>query len=102
MKSVVGDKTIFSYTKTTILLQLCPDERLQKKKTILYPTNTSGILVRAAKPVSVIWRLSRLRFFSELKPEIFFKPMSVINVKERLMLCKLRRPAETEQLNICF
>jgi len=74
----------------------------KKKKTILYPTNTSGILVRAAKPVSVIWRLSRLRFFSELKPEIFFKPMSVINVKERLMLCKLRRPAETEQLNICF
>ena len=97
MKSLVGDKTIFSYTKTTILLQLCPDKRLKKKKnTILYPTNTSGILVRAAKPVSVIWRLSRLRFFSELKPEIFFKPMSVTNVKERLMLCKLRRPAETE------
>ena len=86
MKSLVGDKTIFTYTKTTIL----------------YPTNMSSILVRAAKPVSVIWRLSRLRFFSELKPEIFFKPMSVTNVKERLMLCKLRRPAETEQLNICF
>ena len=86
MKSLVGDKTIFTYTKTTIL----------------YPTNMSSILVRAAKQVSVIWRLSRLRDFSELKPEIFFKPMSVINVKERLMLCKLRRPAETEQLNICF
>uniref|UniRef100_A0A0A9EKS5 Uncharacterized protein n=1 Tax=Arundo donax TaxID=35708 RepID=A0A0A9EKS5_ARUDO len=49
-------------------------------------------LVRAAKPLSVIWRLSRLRDFSELKPEIFFRPMSVTNVKERLMHCKFRKP----------
>ena len=56
-----------------------------------------SILARDAKPVSVIWRLSRLRGFIELKPEIFFKPMSVTNVKKKLMLCKLRRAAEIEK-----
>ena len=61
-----------------------------------------SILVRDAKPVSVIWRLSRLRDFSELKPEIFFKPMSVTNVKKKLMLCKLRRAAEIEKLRTFF
>jgi hypothetical protein len=74
MKLLVGDKTLL----------------------FKYPTNIRSILVRAAKPVSVIWRLSRLRDFSELKPEIFFRPTSVTTVKERLMLCKLCRPAEKE------
>jgi hypothetical protein len=55
-----------------------------------------NILVRAANPLSVIWRLSRLRDFSEFKQEIFFILMSLIDVKERLMLCKFRRPAEIE------
>lgn len=57
-------------------------------------TKNEDIHVRAAKPLSVIWRLSRLRDLSEFRPEIFFKPMSVTNVKERLMLCKFRRPEE--------
>jgi len=61
-----------------------------------------SILARYAKPVSVIWRLSRLRGFIELKPEIFFKPMSVTNVKKKLMLCKLRRVAEIEKLRTFF
>jgi hypothetical protein len=60
-----------------------------------------SILARDAKPVSVIWKLSRLRGFIELKPEIF-KPMSVTNVKKRLMLCKLRRAAEIEKLRTFF
>jgi len=60
-----------------------------------------SILARDAKPVSVIWRLSRLRGFIELKPEKI-KPMSVTNVKKKLMLCKLRRVAEIEKLRTFF
>ena len=52
------------------------------------------ILVSAAKPTSVIWRLSRLTDFSEFNMEIFFIPMSVTKVNERLILRRLQRPAE--------
>jgi hypothetical protein len=38
---------------------------------------------------------------NENVPEIF-KPMSVTNVKKRLMLCKLRRAAEIEKLRTFF
>lgn len=48
----------------------------------------------AAKPTSVIRRLSRLTDFSEFNMEIFFMPVSVTNVNERFMLCKFRRPAK--------
>jgi hypothetical protein len=57
------------------------------------------IPVSAAKPTSVIRRLSRLTDFSEFNADIFFMPVSVTNVNERLMPCKFWKPAKMEYLS---
>eukprot|EP00494_Astrolonche_serrata_P021620 UN21866 len=62
----------------------------QPSKTCI--TSRDQTSMSAAKPTSVIRRLSRLTDFSEFNMEISFMPVSVTNVNERFMLCKFRRP----------
>jgi hypothetical protein len=46
--------------------------------------------------------LSRLKGFSEVKPEIFFGPMSVTEVQERLMLADYVDLQKRTTLRIVF
>lgn len=50
------------------------------------------IHVRAAKPASVIWRESRLRYLMDVNPDSLFNPLSFTSVKERFILFRFFRP----------
>lgn len=55
-------------------------------------TTKKNVHVRAARPASVIWRESRLRYLMDVNPDSFFKPLSVTSVKDRLILFRFFRP----------
>lgn len=51
-----------------------------------------NILVRAARPASVIWRTSKLSDLRDDNLDKFLKPPSVITVNERFKLSKFTKP----------
>lgn len=58
------------------------------------------LLVRAARPASVICRASRLSDLRDVKVDNFLKPLSVTTVKDRFILSSFVKPARKDETKI--
>lgn len=69
---------------------------LVTQNSILFPlhhnVHVSYLLVRAASPVSVIWRASKLSDLRDKSPDNFLKPPSVTTVNDKFKLSRLVKP----------
>lgn len=58
------------------------------------------LLVRAARPASVIWWASRLSDLRDDRADDFLKPLSVTAVKDRFILSRFAKPARKDESKI--
>lgn len=55
------------------------------------------LLVRFARPVSVIWRASRLSDLRAVNPDNLFKPLSVTKVNDRFIFSRVVNPIKKKR-----